>query len=157
MTTLSTLEPTATLEEALAVIERDGGVIIEDFFDSRTIAELRADIVAAMASTPWGEDDLSGHRPKRLYGVFRHTRHAATAVRHPHYAGIAEHFLAVPQTGYFGEDRLELTPTYTVGVTSIIHIHPGEGAQPLHRDDASSRTRRELRLLTASGSPVLPG
>ena len=135
MTTLTTLDASASLEEAIAVVERDGGVIIKDFFDSQTVAELRADIDAAMAATPWGQDDFSGHRTKRLYGVFQHTRHAATAVRHPHYAGLAEHFLAVPQKGWFGEHQLELTPSYTVGVSSIIDIHPGEGAQPLHRDD----------------------
>jgi ectoine hydroxylase-related dioxygenase (phytanoyl-CoA dioxygenase family) len=135
MTTLTTLEPTATLEEAIAVVERDGGVIVKDFFDHATVAELRAEIDAAMAGTPWGQDDFSGHRTKRLYGVFQHTRHAATAVRHPVYAGIASHFLEIPQTGFFGEDQIELAPSYGVGVSSIIAIHPGEGAQPLHRDD----------------------
>lgn len=135
MTTLTTLPATATLEEAIAVIERDGGVILEDFFDSRTVEELRADIDAAMGSTPWGQDDFSGHHTKRLYGIFQHTRHAATTVRHPMYAGIASHFLEVPRSGYLGEDRFELPPSYTVGVSSIIDIHPGEGAQPLHRDD----------------------
>jgi ectoine hydroxylase-related dioxygenase (phytanoyl-CoA dioxygenase family) len=135
MTTLTTLEPTASVEEVAAVIERDGGVIIRDFFDSATVAELRADIDAAMDATPWGGDDFSGHRTKRLYGIFQHTKHAATAVRHPLYAGVASHFLEIPQSGYFGEHKMELTPTYYVGVSSIIDIHPGEGAQPLHRDD----------------------
>ncbi len=135
MSTLTTLEPTASVEEVAAVIERDGGVIIRDFFDSATVAELRADIDAAMAATPYGADDFSGHNTKRLYGIFQHTKHAATAVRHPLYAGVASHFLEIPQTGFFGEHQLELTPNYTVGVSSIIDIHPGEGAQPLHRDD----------------------
>lgn len=31
MTTLTTLEATASLEEAIAAIERDGGVVIKDF------------------------------------------------------------------------------------------------------------------------------
>ncbi|MEZ0580279.1 phytanoyl-CoA dioxygenase family protein [Nocardioides sp. MH1] len=135
MGTLTTLEPGASLEEAVAVVDRDGGVIVRDFFDEATLAELRGEIDLAMAATPWGQDDFSGHRTKRLYGIFQHTKHAATAVRHPLYAGIASHFLEIPQSGYFGEDRLELTPTYSVGVSSIIDIHPGEGAQPLHRDD----------------------
>lgn len=135
MGALTTLVAGAPLEEVVATIERDGGVVIKDFFDSSTLAELRTEIDLAMPSTPWGQDDFSGHRTKRLYGIFQHTRHAATAVRHPLYAGIASHFLEIPQSGYFGEDRLELAPTYQVGVTSIIDIHPGEGAQPLHRDD----------------------
>jgi ectoine hydroxylase-related dioxygenase (phytanoyl-CoA dioxygenase family) len=135
MTDLTTLDATCTLEEAIAVVERDGGVIIRDFFDAATVAELRTDIDLAMATTPWGQDDFSGHRTKRLYGVFQHTRHAATAVRHPHYAGLANHFLELPVPVYIGADQVELSPTYTVGVSSIIDIHPGEGAQPLHRDD----------------------
>jgi ectoine hydroxylase-related dioxygenase (phytanoyl-CoA dioxygenase family) len=135
MSTLTTLESTASLEEAIAIVERDGGVIIKDFFDSATVEELRKEIDVAMAATPWGQDDFSGHRTKRLYGIFQHTKHAASAVRHPHYAGLAEHFLEVPKPVYVGEDLIELTPTYQVGVTSIIDIHPGEGAQPLHRDD----------------------
>ena len=135
METLTTLESGASLEQAIAVIERDGGVILKDFFDGPTITELQSEIDLAMSATPWGQDDFSGHHTKRLYGIFQHTKHAATAVRHPHYAGLARHFLEIPQSGYFGEDRLELTPTYGVGVSSIIDIHPGEGAQPLHRDD----------------------
>jgi ectoine hydroxylase-related dioxygenase (phytanoyl-CoA dioxygenase family) len=135
MTTLTTLDATCSTEEAIAVVERDGGVIIRDFFDADVLKELRSDIDAAMANTPWGQDDFSGHRTKRLYGIFQHTQHAATAVRHPHYAGIAQHFLEVPKPVYVGEDLIELAPNYQVGVSSIIDIHPGEGAQPLHRDD----------------------
>ncbi|WP_051277182.1 phytanoyl-CoA dioxygenase family protein [Marmoricola sp. URHB0036] len=135
MSTLTTLDPTASIEEAIAVVERDGGVIIRDFFDANVLKELRSDIDAAMASTPWGQDDFSGHHTKRLYGVFQHTPHAATAVRHPHYAGIAKHFLEISKPVYVGDDLIELAPSYQVGVSSIIDIHPGEGAQSLHRDD----------------------
>ena len=135
MTALNTLDPTASVEEAIAVVERDGGVVIRDFFDAQTVAEVRSDVDQALAAVPWGQDDFSGHRTKRLYGIFQHTRHAATAVRHPHYAGLAKHFLELPVPVFIGEDQAELAPSYNVGVSSIIDIHPGEGAQPLHRDD----------------------
>jgi ectoine hydroxylase-related dioxygenase (phytanoyl-CoA dioxygenase family) len=135
MSALTTLDPSSTIDEAAAVVERDGGVIIRDFFDPETVAELRAEVDVALAGASWGQDDFSGHRTKRLYGIFQHTRHAATAVRQPHYAGLASHFLEIPQSLWIGEDRVELAPNYVVGVSSIIDIHPGEGAQPLHRDD----------------------
>jgi ectoine hydroxylase-related dioxygenase (phytanoyl-CoA dioxygenase family) len=172
MTNLTTLDATCTIEEAIAVVERDGGVIIRDFFDADVLKELRSDIDAAMANTPWGQDDFSGHRTKRLYGIFQHTKHAATAVRHPHYAGLAKHFLELPVPVYVGEDQIELAPTYSVGVSSIIDIHPGEGAQPLHRDDTVWQWRhpegyRQARLqimvavtdFTAEngGTMVVPG
>ncbi|QSR24874.1 phytanoyl-CoA dioxygenase [Nocardioides aromaticivorans] len=135
MTGLTTLGPTASLEEAVAVVDRDGGVIIRDFLDSQTLAELRSDIENAVSAVPWGEDDFSGHRTKRLYGVFQHTPHAATTVRHRLYAGLAAHYLQRPKPAYVGEDIYELVPNYYVGVSTVIDIHPGEGAQPLHRDD----------------------
>lgn len=135
MTGLTTLAPTASLEEAVAVVDRDGGVIIRDFLDGQAITELRSDIEDAVGSVPWGEDDFSGHRTKRLYGIFQHTQHAATTVRHPIYAGLACHYLERPKPVYIGDDVYGLIPNYYVGVSTVIDIHPGEGAQPLHRDD----------------------
>ncbi|MFV0459067.1 MAG: phytanoyl-CoA dioxygenase family protein [Actinomycetales bacterium] len=134
--TLTTLEPTASVEEVVAVIERDGGVIIRGFFDTATVAELRTQINEALAAVPYGQDDFSGSRTKRLYGIFAHTPHAATTVRHPLYAGVAQHFLNQEVPIWVGEDAIAMAPTYGVGVSSIIDIHPGEGAQPLHRDDS---------------------
>jgi ectoine hydroxylase-related dioxygenase (phytanoyl-CoA dioxygenase family) len=135
MAGLTTLEASAPLEEVIAHIERDGGVIIRDYFDGETLNETRVEIDAALESAAWGQDDFSGQRTKRLYGVFKHTKHAATAARHPIYNGVAAHYLERARPICVGEDRVEIVPNYQIGVTSIIDIHPGEGAQPLHRDD----------------------
>ncbi|MCV7287815.1 phytanoyl-CoA dioxygenase family protein [Mycolicibacterium wolinskyi] len=133
---LVTLDSTATVDEAIAVIERDGGVIIRDFVDSQTLAGLKSDLHPVLENLGWGDDDFfAGKKTRRLGGLFKHTEHGTAIVRQPHFRAAADHFLARPVYRWVGDEKVELTPTYQVGATQVIDIHPGEGAQPLHRDD----------------------
>ncbi|AWH90934.1 phytanoyl-CoA dioxygenase family protein [Dietzia lutea] len=134
---LTTLEPTSSVEEVVSVIERDGGVIIRDFCDAATLAGIKADLGPILESLPFGIDpEFSGTKTRRLGGIFKHTRHADPIIRNPLYRETAERFLCIPELIWVGDDRLEVAPTIQVGVTQLISIHPGEGAQPLHRDDS---------------------
>ena len=45
MTDLTRLPETAALDAVIAVIERDGGVIVEDFVPPAILAELKADLL----------------------------------------------------------------------------------------------------------------
>ncbi|MFD4407764.1 phytanoyl-CoA dioxygenase family protein [Nocardia sp. NPDC058499] len=131
---LTTLGPTATVDEVVAVIDRDGGVIIRDFIDSATLSGLLEDLQPKLASNL--EDPTTGRgKTGRLGGIFKHTRYADTIVRNPLYREAAERILCKPITLWFGDDSFEAAPTIQIGVTQLIAIHPGEGAQPLHRDD----------------------
>jgi ectoine hydroxylase-related dioxygenase (phytanoyl-CoA dioxygenase family) len=132
---LTTLEPTATVEDVVAVIDRDGGVIIRDFLDAETTAGLEADLRPVLDSGGFGEEDFMGKRTRRLGGLFKRTKHGAAIVRQPLFRGAAEHYLCRPVTGWTGEQRLEVVPRIQVGATQVIDICPGEGAQLLHRDD----------------------
>ena len=133
---LTTLPRTATVEEVVAVMERDGGVIVSDFVDDATLEGLREDLGPALDNLGWGRDNFSGARTRRLGAVFAHTRHAVALVEEPHFLGAAKHFLERPETVYFGEEANDLVPNFQIGATQVIEIHPGEGGQPLHRDDS---------------------
>ena len=133
---LTTLDASASAEEAIAIIERDGGVIIKDYLSASEVAELKADVTPGLDRIGWGRDDFSGTKTRRLGGVFKHTRQAVTVADQPHFVAAAKHFLEVPSKMWFGEAENELTAGFQLGATQVIDIHPGEGAQPLHRDDA---------------------
>jgi ectoine hydroxylase-related dioxygenase (phytanoyl-CoA dioxygenase family) len=133
---LTTLPKTASVDEVIAIVERDGGVIIADFADSTTLEGLRADLDPHLNAIGWGQDGFSGHKTRRLGGVFAKTRHAIPLVEEEHFLGAAKHFLEHPVTSFFGADSWELTPNFQIGVTQVIQIHPGEGGQAVHRDDA---------------------
>ncbi len=133
---LTTLPNTASLEEVVAVIERDGGVIIENFLDQPTLDGLNSDLGPVLEATPWGPEGFTGSKTKRVSALFKHSRHAAYIVTHPLYLGAAETILQVPGKVWFGDEIAEEIPTVQIGATQAIEIHPGQTAQVLHRDDA---------------------
>lgn len=133
---LTALPATATLDEVVAIIERDGGVIVEDFLDQATLDGLNADLDPLLTVTPTGEEGFVGSKTKRLSALFKHSRHSAYVVTHPLYLGAAERILQRPTKVYYGEEEAWVIPTIQVGATQAIEIHPGQTAQVLHRDDA---------------------
>ena len=53
MADLTRLPGTVSLDEVMAVIERDGGVIVEDFLPPAIIAELKADLGPRSRPAQW--------------------------------------------------------------------------------------------------------
>jgi ectoine hydroxylase-related dioxygenase (phytanoyl-CoA dioxygenase family) len=137
MTQLTTLPRGSTVEQVIAVLERDGGVIVENFLASSTLTGLQADLLPRLARQSAGRDTFSGTMTRRLGALFAHTRHCADVVTHPLFLPVAEHFLVKPHEVWVGEHRYAMTPDVRIGATQAIQIGPGQGAQPLHRDDNS--------------------
>jgi hypothetical protein len=132
---LVTLPRSSSVEECLAVIERDGGVIIEDLFDHATIDGLNADMKPALESVSVGTDPyFAGIQTRRVGACFAHSPVYMTAIAsNPLYYGIAQKILCKPITCWLGEDKTTINPDMMIGVTQLIQIGPGQGAQPLHR------------------------
>lgn len=156
----------------MAIIERDGGVIIEDFLAADVIDELKADLLPKLAQKRTGSYDFAGSQTRRMSALFAHSRRTADVVTHPLYLPVAQALLDRPVVYGSGERRYEIKPGIRIGATQLIQIGPGQGAQPLHRDDAAFLWRhpdygREARLqimlaisdFTAEngGTLVIPG
>jgi hypothetical protein len=134
---LQRLARTASADDVVAALERDGGVIIEGFLADETLEGLRRDLLPLLEARATGRDPFAGFKTRRLGALFAHTRHCAEIATHPLYLPVAEHFLCRPQEAWVGEDRLTLAADVRVGVTQAIQLAPGQGAQPLHRDDTA--------------------
>lgn len=141
-----------TVEEVVAAIELAGGVMIEDFIDQQTLAEIRADLEPRLAATATGrESGFAGTKTRRLGALFAHTHRMADIALHPLYLGAAEAIVNKPIEAWMGEERIVMTPGLRIGATQAIQIGPGQGAQPLHRDDIAFMWRhpdfgRDARL-----------
>ncbi|QKR99873.1 phytanoyl-CoA dioxygenase family protein [Sphingomonas sp. CL5.1] len=138
------------LADVIAVIDRDGGVIVEDFISQETLAALKQDLLPLVAAVDTGKDDFFGKRTRRLSNLFAHTRHCAGIVTHPLFLEAAKHFICVPRKVWSGDEQMTSSCDVQIGVGQVIQIGPGEGAQPIHRDDGAfmwSRSYgREARL-----------
>lgn len=135
MKQLTRLTRSATTDDAIAVLERDGGVIVEDFLDQERLSSMRRDLLPRLDRQSTGRDAFSGDKTRRMGALFAHTRHCADVVTDPLFLPVAEHFLKHPHEVWVGEARHTFMPDIRIGVTQAIQIGPGQGAQPLHRDD----------------------
>jgi hypothetical protein len=84
MADLPRLPGAASLDEVIAVIDRDGGVIMEDFLAPATIAELKADLLPKLEACSAGPNDFSGFRTRRMSALFAKSRRVADVVIHRH-------------------------------------------------------------------------
>src|SRR5262244_3977767 len=131
MVDLTRLPGSASLEEVISLIERDGGVIVEDFLPPKIIDELKADLLPKIEARSAGRDDFSGFRTRRMSALFDKSRRVADVVMHPLFLGAAEHFINTPVVYGSGEHLRSVRPGLRVGGSQMIQIGPRETAQPL--------------------------
>ncbi|AVD89986.1 phytanoyl-CoA dioxygenase family protein [Pseudomonas sp. SWI44] len=149
---LVTLPRSASVDQVVEIIERDGGVIIADFLDADAFKELKQQIDAALDTSIFGHENFFvGTSTRRASRLFARCRRMVDVVMHPLYLGAARKILQKPIQVWFGQERTTVTPQIQIGMTQAIQIHPGQGKQPLHRDDTSFLWRhpnygREARL-----------
>jgi ectoine hydroxylase-related dioxygenase (phytanoyl-CoA dioxygenase family) len=134
---LTTLPATASVDEAIDVVARDGAVIIEDFVDAGTLRALWDDLGPALERQADGDGRLVGEKTRILPGLVRRSAGSVAIMRQPHFLGAARHFLQRPVKAWLGEQRVEFVPTIQLGISRAIQTWPGVPLQGLHRDDTA--------------------
>lgn len=138
---LTTLPPSASVDDVVAILMRDGGVIVEDMISSETLGQFFADIDPYLERTPFGEDGFAGSRTQRLGALFAKSLSMADFIQQPHFMGAAEKILGDDFDFVMGGEQSTAKTTIQVNSTQIIQISPGEGLQLLHRDDLIHHNR----------------
>lgn len=110
MAELTRLSNDHRVGDVIAALERDGGVVIEDFLAPETLAGLRVDLIPRLERQAEGRDAFSGFLTRRLGALFAHTRHCSAIATHPLYLPAAQHFLCRPCELWVG-DRRRRRPT----------------------------------------------
>ncbi|WP_194913619.1 phytanoyl-CoA dioxygenase family protein [Catenulispora rubra] len=137
MPELMHVTPAVPLDDIVEILERDGAVIVEDFVDAETLAALQADLAPGLEAAGYSESGYDGQKTKRLSSLFhRSPRPMTDVVLQPQFLGAARRLLQQPTHMWIGKVRMDVTPSIQVSFTQAIRIDPGQGRQPLHRDDA---------------------
>ena len=121
---LATFGANAPLGEVLAVMHRDGAVILTDMLPAATMAQAAAEMRERFDTQGRrSESDFNGYRTLRIGGVLGYAPTTAQIIGHPRVLEIADAVL------------LPFCQNYRIGSTTGIEILPGEADQVLHRDD----------------------
>lgn len=127
--TLPRLGPSASLDEALALLRRDGALIIEGALDPATLDRVDVQLAPWFDAARPGEGPFFGRRTRRFCGLF---------AKAPACADLALHPLVLPlmETLLRGEDaESPVCDAIELNLTQAIGIGPGEPGQVLHRDE----------------------
>jgi hypothetical protein len=122
MTQITTLPATATADDALASIQRDGAVIVEGLLDAARLARVLDEITPYVNATRDGRDDFSGRATTRTGALVARSPACRELVMQPLVLDTARRFLE-PWCA-----RIQLH------LTQIIRLKPGQPAQMIHRD-----------------------
>ncbi|MBB3009599.1 phytanoyl-CoA dioxygenase family protein [Cupriavidus alkaliphilus] len=126
-----------TPSELASAIKEDGGAIVKGFLGASLTENLKKDLLPMLETTPNGVDEyFAGAQTRRLSRLFARTDHMVDVALNPLYLETARLILQTPIKVWSGENQVEVAPDIQVGVTQAIQIQPGQGVQPLHRDDS---------------------
>ncbi|KAI5480157.1 hypothetical protein MNV49_001818 [Pseudohyphozyma bogoriensis] len=142
---LVTLPVDAPFEEILAVIRRDGGIIIKDFLTPEQVADFNA------ASAPIFEDlrknpdisklpelgvDFYASNTTHIRGMLgKMPKQTSLVVMHPLWHKIMHETFTTQQ--WIGDNLITTENSYVMSVGSAFHVGPGASDQLLHRDQAA--------------------
>lgn len=110
--------PTDELADRLA---EDGYVIVESLAPA-LIRRARGDLAPHIEDAPYGHVAFLGFRTKRVGGLLAKSGAVRELAIHPTVLGLADRML------------LPHCARYQLNFSGIMHLAPGAGAQPLHRD-----------------------
>ncbi|MGH3746582.1 MAG: phytanoyl-CoA dioxygenase family protein [Micromonosporaceae bacterium] len=170
MAELARVKNDSDVDDVAETLERDGAVVIEELIDSDALTALWRDLGPELDACAYGKDGFVGIRTRRVSSLFDRTVHLAPLVTHGLFVESARKVMQKPVPMWLGRYRTEKIPSIQVSVTQAIQIDPGEGAQPLHRDDSlhlrrhpgpTSRVQLMLALSDYTtengGTLVIPG
>jgi ectoine hydroxylase-related dioxygenase (phytanoyl-CoA dioxygenase family) len=118
---LQHLPATATSAEVAAAIDADGACVVDHLVDPALLDEVRDELAPFLDATPLGPDDFSGRATRRTGALVARSQTSRQLLQHPLVLGAVD-------------EVLEDSTSFHVHLTQVIAIGPGQGAQPLHRD-----------------------
>ncbi len=122
MPELETLSATASSDEILAILQRDGALIVEDVLTPTQVEQVRREITPYVQATEFGRDDFTGNRTTRTGALVARSPACRKLVMNESIVAAANAYL----TPFCERIQLHLT--------QVIRITPGQKKQAIHRD-----------------------
>ena len=108
--------------EILTILERDGGVIIDEVLDSGAIVQIREELTPYLEVSKSGSNEFSGFQTKRIGALMARSPMCRELAMHPLINSLCSRYLSQYSDGY----QLHFTQAVSIG--------PDEDCQILHRD-----------------------
>ncbi|HQT53992.1 MAG: phytanoyl-CoA dioxygenase family protein [Phenylobacterium sp.] len=122
MADLQRLPANAPLEAVMAVLDRDGALILEGVISPQTALAMAEELRPYVEATQPGQDAFTGFKTTRTGALVARSAECRTAILDPRVRAICDRVL------------LPNCTRYQLHLGQLIRIMPGQPAQPIHRD-----------------------
>jgi ectoine hydroxylase-related dioxygenase (phytanoyl-CoA dioxygenase family) len=119
---LVTLPAATPADEVMAVLRRDGALILADLLAPAAVDALLVELMPYIEATPPGRDSFSGEKTTRTGALVARAPRVRPLVTDTRILALCDRFL------------LPAAERYQLHLTQVIRIRPGQAAQPIHRD-----------------------
>ncbi len=116
---LQRLSADATVDQVVDILRTDGAVIVENLVDVELIDQAVAELAPFIDATSMGPDDFTGRQTARTGALIERSAACRELTMNPLVLGTAGELIG-------NKIQIHLTQTIAIG--------PGQGAQPVHRD-----------------------
>lgn len=128
-------DPATTTDLLLSILERDGGVIVENIITPEHAARIKSDLKPFFDTD---KIDPSGFFPtttQRATGLLGRSDACVELAMNKTYIDVANKLLATPYTYWDGQVQQTVTSKPIISSTVGFRVNPGGRQQALHRDD----------------------
>ncbi|MDQ6698223.1 MAG: phytanoyl-CoA dioxygenase family protein [Actinomycetota bacterium] len=119
---VSVLDRSAEPEVIAEALRQDGAVIVDRLVEPAVMESINDELVPYLGATPFGEEDFAGRRTRRTGSLIARSPTFRELALHPTVLTTLDRILGDHSTAY----QLHLT--------QVIDLAPGQGGQPVHRD-----------------------
>jgi hypothetical protein len=130
-------DPSVTIEQMIAAIERDGGIIVENLISKELAAQIKEDLEPHFAAD---KRDTSGFFPEttqRAIGLFGVSDACVEYGCNPIFIEIANAMVSSTYEWWNGRTLHSVREKPIISSTVAFRVNPGGEQQQLHRDDQS--------------------
>jgi len=134
-------DPATTTDLLVSIIERDGGVIVQNIIPKELASRIRGEL------KPYFDTDRvdpSGFFPsttQRATGLLGRSDGCVELATNPTFINVANRMISSTYTYWVGQKQLTCTSKPIISSTVGFRVNPGGRQQALHRDDGDNHTR----------------
>ena len=128
-------DPATTTDLLVEIIERDGGVIVENIISKELAARIKSELRPYFDTDKVDASGFFPHTTQRATGLLGRSDGCVELAMNPTYINVANRMISSTFTYWTGQRQETVTSKPIISSTVGFRVNPGGRQQGLHRDD----------------------
>jgi len=134
-------DPATTTDLLVSIIERDGGVIVENIISKELAGRIKSELKPYFDTDRVDPSGFFPHTTQRATGLLGRSDGCVELATNPTFINVANRMISSTYTYWNGQQQETVTGKPIISSTVGFRVTPGGRQQALHRDDGDYHTR----------------